>query len=635
MSSRAFRRLTEDLQTYDSTIANEELSLTQHKPQISAFSNFGLLCTTPKEHVPLPSADDSDEPTPPVKPKKKRKPKKKAQSAKPEFSNLVDTSRHDHRHHTEAPLFESKASGSGLCADLLVVNNKNLDPMMELGKLFGNHVIRGATSSQQPQHHTRYHSKRGALVRIKVTWPPLVRFGLDMDKLPCGSYTFTHNKEYRNTQKSFYVALNSMDPNNLVRILTDFPYHVDSLLQLSGILLHQDNSEMSMDLLERVLHAYQSAFHPRFNPALGTCRLDYRRQENRGLFVALFRYAVLIGSRGCYRNALDYCKILLSLDVDNDPLAALLMIDHYALSSGQFDFLLQLYARLNPSRNLHLLPNFAYSVALAVYLKKESQDVQPNADELLQDALIMFPGFLTRLLKHISLGGINNLDKSVLFGREVRSEPDSLGRLLDLYVARTHPLWASAQVQPWLERNVEVVLGLFEPHPTVTTGHPAATDARLKEYSKRRQTFYPALPMNIVRHLILADIPEAPPILPRDHTSTIYIFDPLPPADSIDIYSPDEERRRLQSTHANRGFFSSFFASLLPDYSPQQPFTEVGVADGDAANENTQSTTGTGHALRLATERLATALRRVLDLHQEDNDQTGHITEQTHQHEPD
>ncbi|KAF5395861.1 hypothetical protein PHET_11345, partial [Paragonimus heterotremus] len=96
------------------------------------------------------------------------------------------------------------------------------------------------------------------------------------------------------------------------------------------------------------------------------------------------------------------------------------MIDHYALLSGQFDFLLQLYARLNPSRNLHLLPNFAYSVPLAMYLKKDSQDAKPTADDLLQDALIMFPGFLTRLLKHISLGGINNLDKSVLFGREVR-----------------------------------------------------------------------------------------------------------------------------------------------------------------------------------------------------------------------
>ncbi|KAF6774003.1 hypothetical protein AHF37_06798 [Paragonimus kellicotti] len=390
MSSRAFRRLTEDLHTYDSAVANEECSLDQHKPQISAFSNFDLLCAFPEEHVPLPSADDSNEPPPPIKLKKKRKPKKKAQPAKPELPSLVDTVKHDHCHYTDALVSETKASGSDLCADLLVVNNKTLDPMMELGKLFGSHVIRGATSSQQLHHHTRYHSKRGALVRVKVTWPPVVRFGLDMDKLPCGSYTFTHSKEYRNTQKSFYLALNSMDPNNLAHILTDFPYHVDCLLQLSGILLHQDNSEMSMDLLERVLHAYQSAFHPCFNPALGTCRLDYRRQENRGLFVALFRYAILIGSRGCYRNALDYCKILLSLDVDNDPLAALLMIDHYALLSGQFDFLLQLYERLNPSRNLRLLPNFAYSVALAVHLKKDSRDVQPNADDLYAQRILLF-----------------------------------------------------------------------------------------------------------------------------------------------------------------------------------------------------------------------------------------------------
>lgn len=32
----------------------------------------------------------------------------------------------------------------------------------------------------------------------------------------------------------------------------------------------------------------------------------------------------------------------------------------------------------------------------------------------------MFPGFLTRLMRHVKVGGTDNLDKSVLFGKEVR-----------------------------------------------------------------------------------------------------------------------------------------------------------------------------------------------------------------------
>ncbi|KAF5395808.1 hypothetical protein PHET_11158, partial [Paragonimus heterotremus] len=246
-------------------------------------------------------------------------------------------------------------------------------------------------------------------------------------------------------------------------------------------------------------------------------------------------------------------------------------------------------------------------------------------------------------------------------------EPDSLGRLLDLYVCRTHHLWASPQVQSWLERNVETVLGLVEPHPVVTTGHLTAPDPRLKEYSKRYlfprspfqfkcilflsiENYYHPLSSSLYTVLVTGSLLQHLHLRSssscrlnkylfsgrrKGHSSNIYIFDPLPPADSIDIYSPEEDRRRLQSVHANRGFFFSFFASLLPDYSPQQRLTEVDLANAGEANDNTQAATGTGHALRLATERLAAALRRVLDLHQEDNDVTGHTAEQTRQHEPD
>ena len=74
-------------------------------------------------------------------------------------------------------------------------------------------------------------------------------------------------------------------------------------------------------------------------------------------------------STGCYRTALELCKLLLrypqistdscgsdherksltclifvcSLSPDEDPLCVLLMIDFYALHSGEYDFLIRLY----------------------------------------------------------------------------------------------------------------------------------------------------------------------------------------------------------------------------------------------------------------------------------------------------
>lgn len=95
-------------------------------------------------------------------------------------------------------------------------------------------------------------------------------------------------------------------------ILSKSPYHVDTLLQLSEALMHQDQSDVGVDLLERALYAFQSAFHMSFNfTSVSNCYLDYRVQENRSLFIALFRYIFYVASRGCFRSALEYSKMLL------------------------------------------------------------------------------------------------------------------------------------------------------------------------------------------------------------------------------------------------------------------------------------------------------------------------------------
>lgn len=95
-------------------------------------------------------------------------------------------------------------------------------------------------------------------------------------------------------------------------ILSKAPYHVDTLLTLSEVLMHQDQSEVAVDLLESALYACQTAFHFGFSlTSNSSCHLDYRVQENRSLFIALFRYIFYIASRGCYRSSLEYSKALL------------------------------------------------------------------------------------------------------------------------------------------------------------------------------------------------------------------------------------------------------------------------------------------------------------------------------------
>lgn len=121
-----------------------------------------------------------------------------------------------------------------------------------------------------------------------------------------------------------------------------------------------------------------------------------------------------MGGRACYRTALEFCKLLLLLDPDGDPLAATLAIDFYALRAREYTWLLGFAAEFEPSKNLSQLPNFAFSTAVALYYGGDAE----GADERLQDALLMFPGVLKVLLERCSVQVDARVAGSTFFNQE-------------------------------------------------------------------------------------------------------------------------------------------------------------------------------------------------------------------------
>lgn len=99
------------------------------------------------------------------------------------------------------------------------------------------------------------------------------------------------------------------------------------------------------------------------------------------------------------RTSLEFCKLLLSLDPEGDPLAVVLFIDFYALRAKEYEWFVEFCNLWENSRNLTQLPNIAYSLALTHFRLGNRAD----ADELLQKALIMFPGVLMLLLEKCSI----------------------------------------------------------------------------------------------------------------------------------------------------------------------------------------------------------------------------------------
>lgn len=116
---------------------------------------------------------------------------------------------------------------------------------------------------------------------------------------------------------------------------------------------------------------------------------------SRSFYIALFKHLTFVGQRACYRTALEFCKLIFSLDPEGDPLAIVLAIDFYALRAREFDWFLQFVEQLDHEKNLSQLPNIVFSKAVALF-----QLSDPSSNAALQDALLMFPSVLLLLLEN-------------------------------------------------------------------------------------------------------------------------------------------------------------------------------------------------------------------------------------------
>lgn len=84
-------------------------------------------------------------------------------------------------------------------------------------------------------------------------------------------------------------------------IVNAHSYHIDSLLQVSEMCKINDDLAYAAEFIKRALYCLECAFHPFFNITTAQCRLDYRKQQNRALFLTLFKHLGFVGGRACYR----------------------------------------------------------------------------------------------------------------------------------------------------------------------------------------------------------------------------------------------------------------------------------------------------------------------------------------------
>ncbi|XP_052815110.1 transcription factor 25-like [Mya arenaria] len=527
------------------------------------------------------SDKEPDQPEPePVQPAPKKKRKKKKKKNKEQEKNDIEVIEGedeidaglrevnqllDNANIGEAN-FSTTSEALPCCKALLSVEHKNLNPDTELKRIFGSRVIR--EEGMRRRHQGRRRQKSTWLATPQDSWPPIGRTGLSMRMIEqrngCQFFVFEHSHSYQKVQFQFYDAVESLNPQNIGDIISMHPYHIDAMIQLGEVFRMNEDMNMAAQLIERSMYAMEMAFHPLFNLATGTCRLEYKYRENRCLYLALFKHIASLGQRGCNRTALEFCKLLLSLDPDNDPLCALLMIDFYAVRATDYEFLIRLYNEWEAHRNLSQLPNFAFSLALAYFLQAEGGDTT-KADKQLQDSLLMFPGVLNPLLDKCGVQADSSASHA-FFTQPEYCDPVALKQLEALYAGRCHVCWKVPDVLEWLETNVKVVLDLVQ-----------AGDTRAQTYKTKRLSRYKGTPRNIYRHILISEIPSATATLPRDVASTVLSYDPLPPVDSVDAYTRPARPNQAQ---VDGSAMSMFLRSLLPNFNPNEPVPE-GAVGGD------------------------------------------------------
>ena len=318
-----------------------------------------------------------------------------------------------------------------------------------------------------------------------------------------------------------------------------------------------------------------------FSVTSGKCRLPYKYTENRCLYIAMFHHIHFLTKKGCHRTSLEFCKLILSLSPDEDPLSILLLIDVCAVMSKQYKWLINFYTAWNPLKNLYQLPNFAYSIPLAEFLLHESgssSDVasKRKIDRKLEDALISFPSVLPELLNLCNIDADSKTERNRYFGMsaDVNQLP-IVTQMCKLYAHRIYHIWKQPEVMKWLERCTKLAIERVN-----------SKDLMAEKSKNDRKTLYKGTPRNVYRHFILSDVKEVPANLPNELQSLpLYSYDPLPPLDTELGYERPPSPHGRSRYPAGRNLLSTFLEALMPLYGvEQEALNQAGVRGFEMQN---------------------------------------------------
>ncbi|KAK6454431.1 transcriptional repressor TCF25-domain-containing protein [Scheffersomyces xylosifermentans] len=345
-------------------------------------------------------------------------------------------------------------------------------------------------------------------------------------------FTKVNNVQERVANTRFYASVvMTPDPESLIQLQQQYPYHAETLLQVAMVLLRQgDNKSTSNALIEKALFVFDRSVHKRFHELLsegktGLIRLPYEGFLNRQFHLCLFRYIIALGERSAFFTALNYCKFLLSISPAEDPLGVRYFLDHYAIMSEEFKYLTKLAkSPLVTTYNGWLTPGIAFSTVLA-YLHLGDEE---NARNSLKLAYTRHPYVAFKLLESIGLSATSVSEQDI-------PTDESIILAAETYVVRAPLIWNDQAKRQFLHDELHK---LFESSPVKNTQQKGLKSI-FELIGFKADSPKSDLPFNLIRFAILsgenkimAKIPQV--VWSREDT---FEYDLLPPKNTTVDYN--------------------------------------------------------------------------------------------------